>query len=75
MNLSFLDKWRKRTYPDPSVPLAESVSGSRVTQGFVRQEVNASLFRDLVEDHSRYSMDVARTTAASGRCFSNASWA
>ncbi|KIZ15528.1 DUF6278 family protein [Streptomyces natalensis] len=26
MNLSFLDKWRKRTYPDRSVPLAESVS-------------------------------------------------
>jgi ATP-binding cassette subfamily B protein len=44
--------------------LAESVSGIRVTQGFVRQEINAGLFRDLVEDHSRYSMDVARASAA-----------
>jgi ATP-binding cassette subfamily B protein len=43
--------------------LAESVSGIRVTQGFVRENVNAGLFRDLVQDHSRYSMGAARTTA------------
>jgi ATP-binding cassette subfamily B protein len=43
--------------------LAESVSGIRVTQGFVRQDVNAGLFRDLVEDHSRYNMGAARTGA------------
>ncbi|MEX0746344.1 MAG: ABC transporter ATP-binding protein [Phycisphaeraceae bacterium] len=40
--------------------LAESVSGIRVTQGFVRQDVNASLFRDLVEDHSEDNMKAAR---------------
>ena len=40
--------------------LAESVSGIRVTQGFVREEVNAGLFHDLVSDHSRYNMDAAR---------------
>jgi ATP-binding cassette subfamily B protein len=41
--------------------IAESVSGIRVTQGFVRQEVNAGLFRRLVADHSRYNVDIART--------------
>ena len=40
--------------------LAESVSGIRVTQGFVRQDVNASLFRDLMESHSGYNIRVAQ---------------
>jgi len=42
--------------------LAESVRGIRVTQGFVRQDVNASIFQDLVTDHSRYNLTIARTT-------------
>lgn len=41
--------------------LAESVSGIRVTQGYVRQEVNASIFDDLVSDHSQYHIQAART--------------
>jgi ATP-binding cassette subfamily B protein len=40
--------------------LAESVNGVRVTQGFVRQEVNAGLFRDLVRDHAGYNLTMAR---------------
>jgi len=40
--------------------LAESVTGIRVTQGFVRQDVNAGLFYDLVADHGRYSVGLAR---------------
>ena len=43
--------------------LAESVTGIRVTQGFVREETNASLFRDLLQDHARYSLSAARTGA------------
>jgi ABC-type multidrug transport system fused ATPase/permease subunit len=43
--------------------LAESVTGIRVTQGFVREETNSVLFRDLLQDHSRYSMSAARTAA------------
>lgn len=43
--------------------LTESVNGIRVTQGFVRQEVNAGFFRDLVTDHSRYSLGVGQTSA------------
>jgi ATP-binding cassette subfamily B protein len=42
--------------------LAESVHGIRVTQGFVRQDVNASLFHDLVSDHADYNMDAAQQT-------------
>jgi ATP-binding cassette subfamily B protein len=43
--------------------LAESVNGIRVTQGFVRQETNAGLFRQLLADHSRFSIALARTSA------------
>ncbi len=43
--------------------LAESVNGIRVTQGFVRQETNAGLFRSLLADHSRYNVALARTSA------------
>ncbi len=43
--------------------LAESVNGMRVTQGFVREDVNAGFFRALVADHSRYSMGAGRTSA------------
>ena len=43
--------------------LAESVTGIRVTQGFVREETNSSLFRNLLEDHSRYNMNAARAGA------------
>ena len=42
--------------------LAESVSGIRVTQSFVRQELNAEMFRDLVEDHGRTNLLISRLT-------------
>ena len=40
--------------------LAESVSGIRVTQSFVRQDLNAQMFHDLVSDHALYNLDVSR---------------
>ncbi|MEM8738386.1 MAG: ABC transporter ATP-binding protein [Planctomycetota bacterium] len=40
--------------------LAESVNGVRVTQGFVRHEVNAELFRELVRDHAGHNLVQAR---------------
>jgi len=43
--------------------LAESVGGIRVTQGFVRQETNAGLFRRLLDDHAGYNIALARTSA------------
>jgi ATP-binding cassette subfamily B protein len=41
--------------------LAESVNGIRVTQGFVRQDVNARMFHELVTDHSEYHLVTERT--------------
>lgn len=41
--------------------LAESVNGIRVTQGFVREQLNAGLFHNLVRDHASNNMRAART--------------
>jgi ATP-binding cassette subfamily B protein len=43
--------------------LAESVTGIREIQGFVRQNVNGELFRELIHDHSRYNYDSAKQSA------------
>lgn len=43
--------------------LAESVNGIRVTQAFVRQEINAGFFRKLVNLHGLNNLGVARATA------------
>lgn len=43
--------------------VAESVRGVRETQGYVRQDVNAESFRQLIYDHSEYNVGVAKTTA------------
>src|SRR5258705_3601772 len=43
--------------------LAESVNGMRVTQAFVRQEVNAGFFRKLVNVHGENNVGVARASA------------
>ena len=40
--------------------LAESVNGIRVTQGFVRQDVNTQRFSNLVDEHSEYNMKTSR---------------
>ena len=44
--------------------LAESVNGIEVTQSFVRQDVNAERFADLIEDHSQYNLKAARTAGS-----------
>jgi ATP-binding cassette subfamily B protein len=43
--------------------LSESVGGIRVTQAFVRQEVNAGFFRKLVNIHGENNVGVARASA------------
>lgn len=43
--------------------LAESVNGIRVTQGFVREDVNAEMFGELVEDHAAYHVKSSRLQA------------
>jgi ATP-binding cassette subfamily B protein len=51
----------RRSFSRVTATLAESVVGVRVTQGFVRQEENARIFRDLAEDHASYNTVVLRT--------------
>jgi len=43
--------------------LSESVSGIRVTQAFVRQEINAEFFSELVDIHSANNVGVAQASA------------
>ena len=46
-----------------SSTLAESVSGIRVTQAFVRQEVNADFFQKLIDTHGENNVIMAQTSA------------
>ena len=61
--LSVYSRAASDSFSRVTATLAESVNGIRVTQGFVRQETNAGLFRHLLADHSRYSIALARTSA------------
>jgi ATP-binding cassette subfamily B protein len=54
---------QQESFSRVTATLAESINGIRVTQGFVRQNTNAGLFRGLLADHSRYSMGTARSSA------------
>jgi ATP-binding cassette subfamily B protein len=63
MKLSRLTRAAADSFSRVTATLAESVNGIRVTQGFVRQDTNAGLFRSLLSDHSRYNIALARTSA------------
>ncbi len=63
VKLSRYSRASQESFSRVTATLAESVNGIRVTQGFVRQQTNAGLFRSLLADHSRYSVDLARTSA------------
>ena len=63
VKLSHYSRAASDSFSRITATLAESVNGIRVTQGFVRQETNAGLFRHLLADHSRYSIALARTSA------------
>ena len=63
VKLSLYSRAASESFSRVTATLAESVNGIRVTQGFVRQEVNAGLFRSLLADHSRYNIALARTSA------------
>jgi ATP-binding cassette, subfamily B, bacterial len=51
------------SYSRIAATLAESVSGVRVTQGFVREDVNAAYFRDLAADQAKFNMVMAKQSA------------
>jgi len=61
--LSLYSRASSESFSRVTATLAESVNGMRVTQGFVRQETNAGLFRELLADHARYNIALARTSA------------
>ncbi len=63
MKLSRLTRATQESFSRVTATLAESVNGIRVTQGFVRQDMNAGLFRSLLADHSKYNIALARTSA------------
>jgi ABC-type multidrug transport system fused ATPase/permease subunit len=63
MKLSRLTRSAQESFSRVTATLAESVNGIRVTQGFVRQDMNAGLFRSLLSDHSKYNIALARTSA------------
>jgi ATP-binding cassette subfamily B protein len=63
VQLSHYTRASQESFSRVTATLAESVNGIRVTQGFVRQETNAGLFRSLLADHSRYNIALARTSA------------
>jgi len=50
----------QESFSKVSATIAESVSGIRVTQGFVRQDVNAGVFSELVALHGERNVGVAR---------------
>ncbi|HVU33091.1 MAG TPA: ABC transporter ATP-binding protein [Opitutaceae bacterium] len=63
VKLSRLTRATQESFSRVTATLAESVTGIRVTQGFVRQQTNAGLFRGLLSDHARYNIALARTSA------------
>jgi ATP-binding cassette subfamily B protein len=63
MKFSRLTRASQESFSRVTATLAESVNGIRVTQGFVRQDMNAGLFRSLLADHSKYNIAIARTSA------------
>jgi ATP-binding cassette subfamily B protein len=63
VKLSHYSRAASDSFSRVTATLAESVNGIRVTQGFVRQQTNAGLFRNLLADHSRFSIALARTSA------------
>lgn len=53
----------QETWSRVTSSLAESVNGIRVTQAFVRQEINAGFFRKLVNAHGENNVGVAQASA------------
>jgi ATP-binding cassette subfamily B protein len=63
MKFSRLTRASQESFSRVTATLAESVNGIRVTQGFVRQETNAGLFRSLLADHAKFNIALARSSA------------
>jgi len=62
-NVSHRLRKLQETWSRLTSTLAESVGGIRVTQAFVRQEINAGFFRKLVNLHGENNVGVAQASA------------
>ena len=62
--LSRAHRETQESFSRVTATLAESVGGIRVTQGFVRQDMNAQMFHDLVSDHAGYHTRAQRLQGA-----------
>ena len=69
LNLHFRDRISRQaratteSFSRVTATLVESVNGIRVTQGFVREGLNAGFFRSLLADHSKHNTNLARSSA------------
>ncbi|MGB0766881.1 MAG: ABC transporter ATP-binding protein [Phycisphaeraceae bacterium] len=63
VRLSAAYRATQESFSRVTATLAESVNGIRVTQGFVRQDTNAQLFGELVDDHAAYHVRSSRLQA------------
>src|SRR6187402_518157 len=61
--LSAAYRAQQESFSRVAATLAESVSGIREIQGFVRQSHSGGLFKELIYDHSRYNMISAQHSA------------
>jgi ATP-binding cassette, subfamily B, bacterial len=61
--MSRLLREQQESWSRLSSTLGESISGLRVTQAFVREELNSGFFRRLVNSHAFYNLGVAQATA------------
>ncbi len=61
--ISLASRELQESFSRVTASLVESVKGIRVTQGFVREDLNAGIFRRLVQDHSGYNLKASRNTA------------
>lgn len=61
--LSAQSRAAQESFSRVTANLAESVNGIRVTQGFVREDFNAGIFRQLIAHHGRLNVAQARTSA------------
>lgn len=63
LRMSQVSRAQQESYSRVTATLAETVNGIRVTQSFVRQDVNAGMFRTLILDQAHNNMNVARASA------------
>lgn len=61
--MSVAQRKQMESFSKLSAAVSETVDGVRVTQGFVRQDFNTQVFRELLSDHTRNLMQSSRANA------------